>query len=245
MFSGGGRSSVDAMLLLMREATKCCRFDYYQILQGSDYPIFPMWKIESYLEQHAGKEFIKAHSETASPKNTERGKYVFKWFLDGRNRFCPFRIINKIQTIRVASKHSLLPPPRINLSGGTTIDIYQGWAHFCITDEAVRYCLSFTDNHPEYYAFFKHVYAADESYFHTIIYNSSLVQRTVLMGPIAQNERKFIPTFNLTYFEYPNVVRVFSTRKEYDEVLKNSGCLYFRKVASGLSDELLDYIDSL
>jgi len=47
---------------------------------------------------------------------------------------------------------------------------------------------------------------------------------------------------NLTYFEYPDAVRVFSDAKDLD-YLMSTGCLYFRKAS--LRGNLLDRIDEV
>ena len=119
--------------------------------------------------------------------------------------------------------------------------IFRGWAHFALTHEAVKYVLDFSRIHPKFNEKFRSVYAPDESYFHTIIYNSKFVDNTPHKGPISEEERNLKNLLNLTYFEYPAAVREFKSKDEY-EYLKQTGYLYFRKVSSA-SAELLDCID--
>ena len=77
-------SSVDAMLLLMRKAISTQSFDYYQILQGADYPIVSNEEISKYLNINKGTEFINAYCETNALSNKVKAKYILKWYLDGR-----------------------------------------------------------------------------------------------------------------------------------------------------------------
>ena len=77
-------ASVDALLLLMRKAISTQSFDYYQILQGSDYPIVSNEEISKYLNTNIGTEFINAYCESNAFFNKVKAKYILKWYLDGR-----------------------------------------------------------------------------------------------------------------------------------------------------------------
>ena len=84
------------------------------------------------------------------------------------------------------------------------------------------------------------MYAPDEAYFHTIVYNSPFVRHTPDGKAVA---RPHLTDFeNLTYFEYPTTVMLFTEKKDWAK-LQDSGFLFFRK-ASSESKELLDYIDA-
>ncbi len=122
-----------------------------------------------------------------------------------------------------------------------TIKIFQGCAQFSITSELVEYILKFHDNNPQFNRYFKSMYAPDEAYFHTIIHNSDYV-KNVRKKNIPLNPH-LTDLENLTYFEYPDKVILFTQKEDYIK-LKESGFLYFRK-ASSESNELLDYIDRI
>ena len=100
-----------------------------------------------------------------------------------------------------------------------------------LTAATVLYTLDFYEAHPRYNAFFKHVFAPDESYFHTIIYNSPFAAKTLDGKALPESQRTIQAMLNLTYFEYPDLIRVFTKIEEF-EPLHNSGFLYFRKATS-------------
>ncbi len=119
--------------------------------------------------------------------------------------------------------------------------IHQGCAQFGLTADLVRYIVKFHDENPEFNKYFKSVYAVDESYFHTIVYNSDFVKNTPDGKAVT---RPHLTDFeNLTYFEYPVTVTLFTKIEDWPK-LRDSGFLYFRK-ASSESKELLDYIDEI
>ena len=242
----GGYSAIKATITLMESAIGIGEFDYYQILQGSDYPIASNKEISDYLDANKGKEFIKAVCEEDSTQNRDRHKYCLHWRLDSTTN--PFRImennITKLLWRLIRNSSFLVPVPRI-YDGERYMIIYRGWAQFCLSEETVRYILDYYYNHPKFIKFFKHVYAPDESFFHTIIFNNEeLAKRTIAGGALSDADRSIKSMLNLTYFEYPTVVRVFKNVSEWP-VLRDSGYLYFRKASSSESSELLDYIDSL
>ena len=119
------------------------------------------------------------------------------------------------------------------------LEIYQGCAQFGITRKLAEYIVRFHDQNPKFNRFFQTMYAPDESYFHTIVYNSPFVKCTPDGKAIT---RPHLTNFeNLTYFEYPTEVTLFKEKKDWPK-LRDSGFLFFRK-ASSESKELLDYID--
>ena len=85
----------------------------------------------------------------------------------------------------------------------------------------------------------KYRFPPDEIYIHTIIHNSPFrnnVSKDVIIRRSGEET-----LLNLTYFEYPVYVTVFTDKEDY-KWLKNTGCLFVRKVNSS-SSTLLDEID--
>lgn len=222
----------------MEAALQVGGFRRFVLLQGLDYPIMSAAEIDRFFETHRQTEYISAVSETQSRSNTDRHKYVLRYNLDSSRRSARLRT-----KVNAAIMHYLpfrLPRPHIRISG-RRCDIYRGWAQVALTDRAVEYIVDFHRKNPRYNDFFRKVYAADESYFHTIIYNSQFASRTVAGHSLAQELRSVNGLLNLTYFEYPDVVRVFENIEDY-RTLRATGFLYFRKVTSR-SKALLDHID--
>ena len=233
----GGYSVIIATRSLIEEAYnyKC---DRYVIIHGADYPLYSNGHIAEFFEKHRDVEFINAVDETIGNKR-EWYRYVPKNYLDNPN------IVKRLKNrVNVEYWRSCLPKIPANCTinyDGKEHHIYRGWAHFAITHECAEFILDFSRSHDEFNDFFKHVYVPDESYFHTIIYNSDFVRNTVHGKPISEEERSLKSMLNLTYFEYPSSVREFKYADEF-EYLRNTGCLFFRK-ATSKSKELLDRID--
>ena len=235
----GGYSVILATLALFKEAVSK-GFDRYMIFHGADYPLYNNHYINHFFEDHNEVEFINAIDESNGNKR-EWFRYIPKNYLDKPNLIK--RIHNRMNVEYFRSSLPKLCRTCGVTYGGTHHHIYRGWGHFAVTHELARYILDFSNRYPEYNDFFKHVYAPDESYFHTIVYNSEWVKKTQNGGPIPEKERCLKNLLNLTYFEYPSSVRIFKYKEEY-ELLKKTGYLFFRKVGSE-SKELLDYIDQV
>ena len=237
--SWAGFAMVRATINSMRQAMRQGEFDRYVMLQGVDYPILSNAKIDSFFDKHRDTEFILASNHTHSGDYKELHKYRNYWFLDNPNAHQKLiNIANKV----LLKLHLYLPlkKPYIYI-GSRKYEIYGGNAHLSFTRPAVKYILEFYDNNPDFNKYFSTAYASDESYFHTIIYNSEFLEKTQEKRAVPYEDSSIARLLNLTYYEYPDVVVVFKKKDDYPKLL-GSGCLYFRK-ATNESGELLDYID--
>ena len=233
----GGYNIIEATLSLLNKAAQA-NFDRYMILQGADYPLFSNTYIDRFFHDNSDVEFINAVDETVGSRR-EWYRYIPKNYLDKPN------VIKRLKNrLNADYWRSNLPKPRIDCTiefDGLKHHIFRGWAHFALTHESVKYVLEFSRNHSDYNDRFRHVYAPDESYFHTIIYNSKFVDNTPNKGAILKKDRSLENLLNLTYCEYPSAVREFKSKDDY-EYLKHTDYLFFRK-ASSESKDLLDWID--
>lgn len=111
------------------------------------------------------------------------------------------------------------------------VPVYWGWGHFALTRECVKYIIDEYDNNKALNKYFKHIFPVDETYFHTIIYNSPFRYKTKDGGPVDEREHETVNSMlNLTYFEYPNQVRIFSCDDIISEDITDN-YLYIRKVS--------------
>ena len=235
----GGYSAIEATIGLMKAALSYGPFDRFVLLQGLEYPIKSNREIEEFFESHSTTEFIKAQNISTAKDYKSVHKYRLYYYLDRLNRL-PYKLLEYGNRILVRSH--VIPYFKRNYvrdCQGNKMEIYQGCAQFGLTDKAVRYIVDFHDRNPKFNRYFESVYAADEAYFHTIIYNSPFVKYTV--DGKAVSRQRLEDFENLTYFEYPVYVTLFKEKKDWEK-LKESGFLYFRK-ASSESKELLDFID--
>jgi capsule polysaccharide modification protein KpsS len=108
-----------------------------------------------------------------------------------------------------------------------------------LTADCVKYVLNVFENNQKYNNYMKHRFPPDEIYIHTIIQNSPFSEKVSKDIIVRRSGEETL--LNLTYFEYPVYVTVFTDRNDY-QWLKNTGCLFVRKVNSS-SIDLLDELD--
>ncbi len=240
----GGYSSIDATILLMKTALLKGEFDRFVILQGLDYPIKNNDEIEKFFIDNKETEFISAQNISIRKDARSIHKYRLYHFLDN-----PHSIRAMIwQRIKMyCLKKDIMisfKPNTVKDNSGNKMEIFQGCAQIALTKDAVQYIVEFNEKNKKFNKFFKTMFAVDEAYFHTIIYNSKFREKAT--GIINKEFPKLLDFRNLTYFEYPDVaviITVLKDKKDYEK-LKNSGYLYFRKVTEE-SYRLLDYIDNI
>ena len=238
----GGYSAVEATVQLLRAALlwEGQPFDRFVFLQGLDYPIRTNREIHAFLEKKAETEFLLAQniSQCADPHETH--KYSLYWFLDSKTKLWA-RIWHKANSI-LFLRSGRIPHWKKNYvrnQTGEKMDIYQGCAQFGVTRKLAEYLVRFHDENPGFNRYFRTMYAPDEAYFHTIVYNSPFAAHTPKGKAVASPHLTDFE--NLTYFEYPTDVTLFTEKKDWPK-LRDSGFLFFRK-ASSQSKELLDFID--
>lgn len=216
------------------------QFDRFVILQGLEYPIKTNQEIHAFFEERPETEFILAQNISESDNPKEVHKYSLYWYLDLKTKLWA-KILHKAN-VELFLKSGKIPHFKKNYvinNANERMEIYQGCAQFGITRKLAEYIVEFYDQNARFNRYFQTMYALDESYFHTIVYNSPFVKCTPDGKAIT---RPHLTNFeNLTYFEYPTVVTLFKEKKDWPK-LRDSGFLFFRK-ASSESKELLDYID--
>lgn len=234
----GGFNSVVATVKTLELAQQTGEYARFVLLQGQDYPLVSPQRIHEFFEKNAEVEYCKARDITISKETKDRMKLGGLWFLDAPAKTFFSKLLKygfyqlngfKIPYRRRSFRHK-----------GANWHIYQGWAQFALTKCCVDFIVDEYHNNTQFNRFIKHRFPPDEIYFHTLIYNSEFRKR---MDDTVITRRSGEKTLlNLTYFEYPSQVLVFSKKEEF-AFLKETGCLFVRKVNSS-SEELLDEIDS-
>lgn len=230
----GGYNSVLATLSLLKTAYKSANYDRFILLQGLDYPIASNNKIFNFFEENNDVEFIRACKITGSKDTYHTDRCQYYWFYDDKNLIK--KMINKA--------NSLLP---IKLRKGYVHDdkiynVYWGSALWALTNNCVEYILNFSGSHEKFNNYFKHVFPPDETYFHSIVYNSPFGLKTHYGGE--EPERHGLVNWkNIHYFEYPDNIKIF-TEIDYEQLTKLD-FLFFRKATTEKSIKLLDMIDGI
>lgn len=230
----GGYNSVVATIETMRMAMNSGNYSRFVLLQGQDYPLVSPKKIHDFFENN-DIEYCLAKDITISKDKKDYMKWGGYWGRDSKS------FLTKVFMGIVSRFNKLGIPYRrgIFMNNGEKWHVYKGWAQFSLTKECVSYIMKVYDNNAAYNNFMKHRFPPDEIYFHTIIHNSKFKDKVSTMTITNRNGNKTL--LNLTYFEYPRAVTVFTNKKDY-EWLRDFGCLFVRKV-NEKSTELLDEID--
>jgi hypothetical protein len=130
-------------------------FDYAVLLTGQDYPLRSPAAIGEFLGS-AGRRSFMSYRYLPFPPWGKRGglERIENWH------------VTKYRRLHLAL------PLRRRLPLG--LRPWGGSAYWCLERDVVQYVHEFVRAHPEYVAFFEHVYVPDELFFQTIVLNSSL-----------------------------------------------------------------------
>ena len=229
----GGFSAIEAIMNTIMFSKKVNEYDRYVLLQGLDYPIVSNKTIEEFFKNNSDIEFIRGCNITLSKNKKLYSKCKMYWFFDKKNfwKKCINRL-NKISGIKIRRGYVSLENKKYY--------IYWGAAQWALTNECINYIVEFYKNNKKVNKYFKHVFPVDETYFHSIIFNSKFSKKTLKGGPEKEN-CELVNWRNIHYFEYPNLIRVFN-ENDY-KFLKKQKCLFIRKTTTKESTELLNLID--
>jgi hypothetical protein len=210
------------------------RFDRYVLLQGADYPIKSNQYINGFFAKNKNVEYMRAVNSAISKNKYFYSKARYSMLLDRPNLLK--RIRNKL--VRILD---LKTKPSEFLVNGRTCNVYWGCAQFAVTHRCVDLFLQY-ERCEELRKHFVDIFPADETFFHTIVYNSDLISNTTFGHVESEhNLRDLVDLINLTYFEYPALVAIL-TKDDYPKIV-DLPHLYVRKVRTAESAELLNMLD--
>lgn len=211
----GTYSIVETALLMLKEAKKTDKYDYYIWLSESDYPLKSNNEIRNYLKNNYEKEFINICKMPENDKSLDR---VEKYYLPKRNNVVWKNIVRNIanQILNIIPIKRRLPSPYNNfvLYGGS-----QWWA---FSDSAVDYILNFIKKAPEYVRFYKRTYIPDEMFFHTILGNSEF-KKNITNSFTYTDWRKYGGPLPATIEER----HIKELKKEFQKTGYGDGKIYF------------------
>lgn len=167
-------SQIDAELMLLRYARNKGEYDYYWLCSGQDFPIRSTEEILKYLEEDPVANYLNLypsynHELGHSNKYDKRNQIIFyKWML---SRSLPLRVLKR-GVIEATGGYNKTYP--IFLRKNTTrMKFYFGSQWWCLNEQTVDWILNYLKEHKEYYRFFSLASTPDESFFHTLVMNSS------------------------------------------------------------------------
>jgi hypothetical protein len=213
-------------------------FDYIFLLTGQDYPIKPNDYIESFLTTANGKEFIAYYrfpNDWGGDGGLSRIEHWHFRFLEDSH----FKTLQKFVHF----------PLRLESNSGVKTTLYSsinmmfkkrtlpgnmspfgGPGYWSITRECAEFINTFINKQSQYVKFFRYVDIPDESFFHTIILNSSFAQNVV---------NDDLRCIDISARRGPRI-----WQKQDFEILSQSKALIARKFDTAVDSEILDLIDS-
>jgi hypothetical protein len=166
----GGWSQVQATLnTLEAAASSRTPFSYYTLLSGSHYPIRGARDIYNYVENNS-KQYINIVKVPHIKLKKGLDRFT-GYFFEGWHR--PKTRLKKTlgPLVRMMSRIPLRNPRR-HLDG---LELYAGSQWWTLSSEAIDHILDTVRTNPKLTSFFHHVRIPDESFFQTILGNSSFL----------------------------------------------------------------------
>lgn len=203
------------------------KYDYFILLSGQDYPVYPIEDILIFLEKNKGTSFIE-HTKFSEINWYEGGYSRTKyWFFRRlqRKKGNP-SLFNKVVSKTWGIVRKKLPGRRFP----NDFQLYGGSQWWCLTNEAVQFILEYLRKYPNFEIFFHHVEIPDEIFFQTLVLNSPYKDKVI-------NE-------NLRFMIWRDTTSSPSILidKDYNSLI-NSAALFARKFDIKKDTKILNLID--
>lgn len=228
----GGFSQIMATLKMLKEAING-DFDYFHLLSGVDYPLKSTEYIDSFFRNSCNKNFLRYNPEE-SMYWYRMERYYFHDFLDWRKK-------NKTLTEQIQRRFFFLVEKfvavlvqvfKMRIRKNLHMNYYHGSNWFSLTNDAVKYIISFLEKNTWILKRFEYTAFSDESFFIMLLMNNSQFKNTVVNDDLRlRNENGEL-----------NRNGYILTEKDYERIT-HSTALWGRKVIPGLSDLLCSLID--
>lgn len=212
-----------AIVMLMKEAYRHTDLEYFHLITGSDYPCLSLDSFKAFCKEHRNDNYLEhfplPHADWGAEGGLNRVQYW--WLRPNSTRSCGAWLTRKLVNLqrRLGIKR------RFPYFGGK---LYGGGTYWSVSREAVGQALDYIDRHPDYLRRFRMTSIAEEI---------CLPSLWAGIGMPMHNDYK-------RYIDWgadggnPQTL----TEKDYDNIV-NSGALFARKMASGVSDKLIELLD--
>lgn len=226
----GGYGIIKPFLSAMQDVKDAStQFDRILLLSGQDYPIKSNTYINNFFKNAQHSVFINYFpipNLKKWPGSDRGGLYrVDKYYLGNQwYEFLQSKSLNLLSTY--------IPFLRRKIPNGMKPYIGQTWCNLDMY--ALNYILEYVRKHPEYLAFHKHTFVADELFVQMIIGNS---KDEKLLGSIENSEKRFT-IWPKQDSAHPKIL----DKTDLDAIL-NSDDLFARKFDENMDTEILDLID--
>lgn len=225
----GGFSMIKATLNLLSAAFSHHRFDCFQLLSNSDYPVKSNAFIMAALTR-SNAQHIECMKMPLSHKPLSR---LENFTLEGgRNKHgLKAKLIRAINRCLAAFARQHKRNYKKHLGD---LQLYGGSQWWILTHACVKYILDFLQKHPSYLKAFHYSFCPDEIFFQTIVMNS----------PFRTNVKDSLTYADWTRPEYkPQDSPPAEIEEHHLEVIKEKKHILFARKFSARNYHLLDIID--
>ncbi len=203
----GGFSQVEATLNLLDEALITGGYDYYFLISGQDFPVRPIRELIEFLENDNGANYVdlfpSLNNGLCKQNNLDkRNQIVYGDRIMGRGKFA--RIMRRLwvavtggygRTFGIFRRKNVL-----------NLKFYFGSQWWCLSKDFVEYATEYLAKTPQYAEFFRKASCPDESFFQTLLMNSSYSDtRKEYLHFIRWEEGKSSPE-NLTLSDFDEAI---------------------------------------
>lgn len=232
MHYGHVEATLEGMRTLLSSGTL---FDVAILLTGQVYPIKTNAYIGAFFQANRGTSFISYSTVPMSWWGADGGMHkIDRWWLNrpllGKHPCLPmlsgqgnFQTVKRLVNFAFPWKRSFLPGMRP----------YGGIPYWNLTSEAVHYIADYVESHLEFARFFRSTESPDETFFQTLLLNSSLKDSVV------NDSLRFIDwTQSRRQGSSPAILR----ENDFD-ALRVSRKLFAHKIDPTVDGRILDMID--
>ena len=237
VFWGGYNMCMAIMELLKTVVESGVRYDRVFLLSGLDYPIKSNRQILDLCELESDKQFIQGYNITKGRMRKHLRKIMdYHFFMDFQGnqkigRFLRFsnRIINRIIPLK---KDDTI------IVNDQKLEIFYASQWWGLTFDCVKYVYGLIISNPKITKYFKYSFAPDELLIPTLVLNSPFAKSYNFV-----NQVKGLADVTYNHvIDYGCEMRVM-TEEDYERLI-NSDKIFFRKARTGVSDTLMDMLDS-
>lgn len=225
----GSINFLKAELFLLQEAMRYGTFRYFHLISGQDYPTKSLSYFKNFFSINNGFDFIEYKS---LPRNDWENNTLDRFcyfipceYLDGSSK----KGNNRINTVVSFQK-------RINIKRRIPKQfeiLYGGENWFSLMSDSVKYILEYTKEKPGFLRRLRYTFAADESYFQSILLNSE--------------KRSKIINNNLRYIEWQFRNNSFPANLDISDyfLILQSDVFFARKFEYPISIDLIRILDKM
>ena len=212
-----------AIVMLMKEAYRHTDLEYFHLITGSDYPCLSLDSFKAFCKEHRNDNYLEhfplPHADWGAEGGLNRVQYW--WLRPNSTRSCGAWLTRKLVNLqrRLGIKR------RFPYFGGK---LYGGGTYWSVSREAVGQALDYIDRHPDYLRRFRMTSIAEEICLPSLWAGIGM--------PMHNDYKRYID--GGADGGNPQTL----TEKDYDNIV-NSGALFARKMASGVSDKLIELLD--